>query len=297
MTNALHWAAGDGAPARPRIGVTLRTTREREFRAYLTEVGHRVVEVALTANSLEEVDVVVLELWNQSARELEALSEFVRGGGGLVTASTGWGWAYLHPDLDIINDYAGNRLLAPVGIQWADDSHDRTSPEGFAVDGPPPGLTHAGTALDALEAHENGKRTLTQPEIDQALESLIRAARFLPLDDALLAPRLRNLVAGDEHERQRPSSEQPVGKADATPRLVAMLSGVEHSRISPDSVRAHPAADDFPGPVPYDAPRITRSLTIDTAIPRWRSTGLYAAPNRRATCCVRGTPSTARSTC
>ena len=45
-------------------------------------------------------------------------------------------------------------------------------------------------------------------------------------------------------------------------------------------------AADFPGPVPDDAPRITRSLIIDTAVPRWHSTGLYAAPGELVTVTV-----------
>ena len=285
MTNALHWAAGAGAPARPRIGV-VSTLGALEFRTYLTEAGHDAVEVALTASSLEEVDVVALEMRNQSAPELEALSAFVRGGGGLVTASTGWGWAQLHPHLDLVNDYAGNRLLAPVGIQWAYDWLDRTSPEGYVVDGPPPGLTHAGAALDAVEVHESGMRTLTHLESAQAADSLIRASRFLAADDALLRPRLRALVESAEREGRWPSAEQPVGKVDLVARLAAALFVLEQNRTPAESVRAHPAAADFPGSVPTDAPRITRNLTIDTAVPRWHSTGLYAAPGEMVTVTV-----------
>lgn len=43
------------------------------------------------------------------------------------------------------------------------------------------------------------------------------------------------------------------------------------------SIGRHPLADDFPGAVSADAPRVTRSVTIDPATPRWHSTGLYAA--------------------
>ena len=48
-------------------------------------------------------------------------------------------------------------------------------------------------------------------------------------------------------------------------------------------MRAHPSAADFPGPVPADAPRLERSFTIDTDVPRWHSTGLYAAPGELVT--------------
>ncbi len=285
MTNALHWTAGAGAPGRTRIGV-VSALGTREFRAYLIEAGYDAVEVVLTAESLESVDVVALEIWNQSELELKALSEFVRAGGGLVTASTGWGWAELHPHLDLTNDHAGNRLLAHVGIQWVYDWLERTSMAGYMVHGPPPEMTHTGTALNAVEAHENGSRTLTQPEIDQALDSLVRTARFLPSDDTLLTPRLQVLVDRVEHERRWPSAEEPVGRSDLVARLAATLFVLEHNHTPPESVRAHPAAMDFPGPVPADAPRLMRSLTIDTAVPRWHSTGLYAAPGELVTVTV-----------
>lgn len=285
MTNALHWAAGAGAPGRTHIGV-VSAPSTREFRAYLIEAGYDTVEVVLTAESLESVDVVALEIWNQSELELKALSDFVRAGGGLVTASTGWGWAQLHPHLDLVNDYSGNRLLAHVGIQWAYDWLERTSLAGYTVHGPPPELTHTGTALNAVEAHENGSRRLTQPEIDQALDSLVRTARFLSSDDTLLAPRLRVLIDSVERERRWLSADQPVGKADVVARLAATLFVLEHNHTPPESVRAHPAAMDFPGPVPPDAPRLMRSLTINTAVPRWHSTGLYAAPGELVTVTV-----------
>ena len=269
-------------PSDPRIGVVGAT----ELRKYLRKGGHDVVEVSLTPDSLETVDVVAVVLWSQRSRELGVLSEFVRDGGGLVTAVTGWGWAYLHPDLDLVSDYVGNQLLAHVGIRWSHDYLIRTSPEGYAVDGSPPELTHAGTALEAVEAHANGRRALTQPEIDQASDSLLRATRCLPADDGLLAPRLEALVGRDEPNRRWPSAEQPVGQADVIARLAAALFVLEQSRTPPESVRAHPAADDFPGPVPDGAPRITRSLTIDTGVPRWHSTGLYAAPGELVTVTV-----------
>ena len=279
MTNALGWAAGE---AGPRIGVVAT----EELRTWLTEAGHNVVETVLTPQSLRAVDVVALVMWKQSAQELDALSAFVRAGGGLVTAATGWGWAYLHPDLDLVNDYAGNRLLARVGIQWPDDWLERTSPEGYAVDGPPPALTHAGTALDAVEAHVAGERPLIRPEIDQALDTIVRTAGCLPPGDRLLAPRLAGLVESVEEDGHWPSAERPVTTADVIARLASAVFVIRQRRTPAESVRAHPAAADFPGLVPADALRLTRSVKIDTTVPRWHSTGLYAAPGELVTVTV-----------
>lgn len=56
--------------------------------------------------------------------------------------------------------------------------------------------------------------------------------------------------------------------------------------LPPDQVRAHPAAADFPGTPPADAPRIGRTILVDTRVPRWHSTGLYAAPGEIITVTV-----------
>ena len=106
------------------------------------------------------------------------------------------------------------------------------------------------------------------------------------LTDALLDPAQIALVDVNEPNRRWPSAEQPVGKADVVTQLASVLFVLEHRYTPPDSVRPHPASEDFPGPVPADAPHITRSLTIDTSIPRWHSTGLYAAPGELVTVTV-----------
>ena len=286
IVNALYWAGKKERSEPLHIGVH----RTGELQNYLTENGINVTRTTLTPQSLQAFDVVAVTMWNQNEREIAALSGFVRGGGGLVATVNGWWWADQHPDLDLAENFAGNRMLAPAGIQWSQDRLVATSPRGFVVDGPPDELTHAGKALDAVEA--NG---LTQPEIAQATYTLTSALRALPPDDMLYAPRLRALI--DRGERRWPSAEHPVGQADMPARLAAMLVVTEHLRTPPASVRAHPAAADFPGSVPADAPRLTRTLTIDTTEPvghasspysepheyRWHSTGLYAAPGELVT--------------
>ena len=279
LANALQWAGGENASA--RIGVA----GAAELGAWLTESGYSAVEVALTPESLAAVDVVAVKMWNQTVSEADALGAFVRTGGGLVTAATGWGWAYLHPHLSLVSAFAGNRLLAAVGVQWFDEYLQRTSARGYAADGPPDALTHALAALDAVEAHE-ASRTMGQPEIDQAVATLERAARCLPPDDRLLAPRLRALVDTAESEERWPTEDDPIRKSDLVARLAATLYVIEHDRTPAESVRAYPAAADFPGAVPADAPRIVRRLTIDTVVPRWHSTGLYAAPGELVTVTV-----------
>lgn len=57
-------------------------------------------------------------------------------------------------------------------------------------------------------------------------------------------------------------------------------------RLPPEQVRANPAAADFPGIPPSGAPRIKRTVELDTSVSRWHSTGLYAAPGEIITVTV-----------
>ena len=280
--NALGWAAGDQELTNPRIGVV----GAPQLLLWLKEAGHNATEIALTPESLEAVDVVAIVVWNQSKPQLEALAGFGRAGGGLVTAATGWGWAQLHPELDLVGDFSGNRLLAPIGLQWAGGWFDPISPDGFTIEGSPSALTHAAAALDAVEAHASGSRTLSRQDRERVVDTLVRTSTCLPEDEARVASRLHALADSTEQDGHWPSTQQPVGRADVVARLAASLYVHEHDRTPAESVKAHPASADFPGIIPADAPRLARSLMIDTAVPRWHSTGLYAPPGELVTVTV-----------
>lgn len=56
-----------------------------------------------------------------------------------------------------------------------------------------------------------------------------------------------------------------------------------YMKLPVDKVTAHPDAARFPGAVPADAPRLSRTLEFSTGAPRWQSTGLYAAPGEVVT--------------
>ncbi len=280
MVNAFAWAAGDTGGTGPRLGVV----GAPQLHAWLTANGIPAGEVALTPDSLGQVDVVAVVMGNQAPREIETLSAFLRNGGGLVAAATGWAWPQARPGLDLVTDHGGNQLLAPVGIQWSSDHLPRTPGGRYAVYGPPPELTHAGLALDAIEAHmATNRSTRDESEIPQALDSPVRTAGCLPPDDTLLRPRLVAVTNRAGREAGWPSAERPVRETDVIRRLFSTLFVIEHRRTPAESVRAHPAAADFPGRVPTRAPRITRTVSVDTRVPRWHSTGLYAAPGELIT--------------
>ncbi|MBM3494451.1 MAG: hypothetical protein FJX72_09065, partial [Armatimonadetes bacterium] len=70
----------------------------------------------------------------------------------------------------------------------------------------------------------------------------------------------------------------PLGLDNPLGRIACVIANIEMRRSPVTALKAHPSASEFPGAVPGDAPRTTTSLKVDTSVPDWASTGLYAAP-------------------
>ncbi len=84
-----------------------------------------------------------------------------------------------------------------------------------------------------------------------------------------------------------PSAKQPWKRAGLEDQFAAYRGQIHKLMVlPPESVRAYPAAVDFPGAPPADAPRVERTVVVDTQVPRWHSTGLYAAPGEIITATV-----------
>lgn len=267
LRNAVAWAAG--GRARPRVGVVGAAGAAGYLRAH----GFAVDEVGVGA--LAGHDAVVVGPWAEPDADVARLQAFVSAGGGLVAAATGWGWAQLNPDRDLRRDFAGNRLLAPAGIQWANDWLGETDPAGgYAVDGPPSTLTAADGALRAALAHEAGTAGRSPAELAQISRTLVANAVCAPPGDTLLVPRLRAAVP----DVVVPSREDPVMADEVLDRVAVTLQTRDFDALPLEQARAHPAAARFPGAVAPEAARVTRAVTVTASAAGWRSTGLYAPP-------------------
>jgi len=235
LLNAVRWA---GRADRPRVGVHKLPFVQQ----FLARAGID----AVTADGPRGFDAYV-------APPSPDLRDYVRGGGGLVTASLGWGWKQLNPGKDLATEHPGNALLAEAGLLWCDGYIKVPRDKRLAV-APPPPLTHAQAALAAL-------RDKRPPPL--AAATLGRVIADLPPEDTHLLPRLRKLPA---------PSRPPYEGLDK----VALATRIRLDRYR--LPRANPAAEQFPGAVARGAKRVRRTLTVDTAIPDWHSTGLYAPP-------------------
>ena len=281
MLNAVRWAGRDLAP---RVAVV----QAEALATYLAGKGLAVTRLSVEqlAQPLPELGVVCLDAHRLTSQaQVDGLAALLARGGGIVIAATGWGWVQLNPGQAINRDFLGNVLLAKGGLAFSAAMSERTSPEGFSVTAEVSPYLNASAALDALLAQEAGTRTLTTEERKQVAAILPQAARAMNLADGEFLPRLEALVAGAA-KPLIPTRQDPVRATDGLKRLVASLQADRLSRIPAEAVVAHPAANDFPGAVPAEAPRVTQALRLDTAVPRWHSTGLYAAPGEKITVVV-----------
>jgi len=276
--NAVRWA---GRSATPKVGVV----QAPDLAAHLGAGGLAVTPLTVDqlAQPLPEVQVVCLDAHAlRTQAQVDALAAMLARGGGVVTAATGWGWVQLSPGKAINRDFFGNALLAKAGLAFSAAMSDRTSPKGFAVTPEVSPYLNAGVALDALLAQQAGTQALTPDEQKQISAILPQAARAMNTADTGLLPRLEALVSS-QTEPIIPTRKQPIRTTDGLKRLVVALQAERLSRTPAEQIAAHPAAADFPGAVPADAPRVTQTLSIDTRVPRWHSTGLYAAPGETIT--------------
>ncbi|MHC5039200.1 MAG: M60 family metallopeptidase [Planctomycetota bacterium] len=280
VLNVARWAGGKSRKKNPgwRIGVRklphlVAYFKERKWRA-------ESLDGAGWATQLAKIQVVFTSLAALGPGEREALVAFVRNGGGLVSGVPGWGWQQLHPNQSLAEDFPGNRIFAQAGIVWGTGYMERTSEKGYAVKPGLPRMLHGKIALDALESQAKGKSPLGKEEAELAIATLTNGLSALPASDRFIRPRLASLLKSKSVPLVWPSPEKPLTyKAGLGKVLLAFQ--IRRNREKPiGEVTAHPAADRFPGAVPGDARRVTRSLKIDTGIPGWHGTGLYAPPGQ-----------------
>jgi len=207
-------------------------------------------------DKLEQLDAIYLPATRLDPTEINAVRRFIENGGGMVTGIPGWGWQQLNPKRDLARDNPANQLIAPMGVVYGRGTMRVAKNRKLKVRPAPP-LTHAARALDALR--KNGKSPL-------AVDTLTRAVADLP--DTILLRKLAPL-------RSR-RVKLPVGPT--LDKVALMLQTRAIKTTPPEKTTAHPTAATFPGSVGKTAPRITKTIEIDLAVPGWHSTGLYAAP-------------------
>ncbi|MFT3686665.1 MAG: M60 family metallopeptidase [Phycisphaerales bacterium] len=246
--------------------------------------------------TISNAKVLVLGETDLTDEQIATISAYVKAGGGLVVAQTGWGWQQIKGGPDMRTNSL-NKLLLDAGIAWTDEIIDKTDKGGFDTSKTASGPVTLDTALEVLLESDSEKpdaekqaEKARQSRLAQAAAIVSRGVRILPESDTTTRPRLAALMS--EHEKDlAPTEKAPLdGKKPLLRTLMAMQIDAINS-LSPEKVQAHPAAAAFPGAVPSDAKRVTKAVQIDSRVPRWHSTGLYAPAGEVVTVTI---PSTAK---
>ena len=272
LANAARWAGGD-AP-KPKVGVFNNAALLGHLKA--SGLDPVALDGKDWTTKLAGLSAVCVNAHRLTADDVAPLEKFVRAGGGLVTAATGWGWLYGGKDKTLLaTEFAGNLLVKRAGLVFTAGTPDKTLPKAYATGGELT-LLNATAALQAIADHTSGKAKLAPDQLTQCGATLADAMRALPPDDTLLLPKIAALAS---QPAEFPSPAKPLRADDALARLMLTRNLELLRNAKPEQLRAHPAADSFPGAVPKTAPRIaSRTVAIDTTVPQWHSTGLYAAP-------------------
>jgi hypothetical protein len=290
LLNLIHWAAPTND--KPRVGVIdlpqlAEYLKGKRIDASLLPRGQWAAKLADYAVVFFPASIP------KDDADAAIIRRYLDGGGAAFMAGTGWGWLQTHPGHTLAENPT-NRLLAGLGLALGDGTIERDRQTGaipIAREASP--MLNAKMALELLvaSAGKADPQLLKEKktEFAQAAQTLMFACRALPAESPLMK-RLQSL-ASERKDLPLPSPAKPLRQSDGLSRVLLTLQLHNAEQTPIDQLKANPAAKDFPGEVPAGAQRVTRTIKIDPRIPRWHSTGLYAAPGEVVTVTVPPTAS------
>ena len=265
MQNMCRWLGGKDAPV---VGCI-----SRDNASELAAIGFTITNVTLDA--LKGIDVLVMIHPSGDGEMSTAVRSFILGGGGVLLAVTPWAIEMQ----DFAADYVGNHILEGSGLLFS--PHSAVREPGTLTINPavPPECLDATTAAQKLQAHTTGTQMLKPEQVGAAATAVESAIGVLPTNSTAFYSALGAIRAavGDVI----PTMQNHVRK-DAEPlkRLVIMYDDLLMRRTPVEQTKAHPAAAEYPGAVPANAPRVSRAIAIDGNNSGWEPQNLYAGESR-----------------
>lgn len=225
---------------------------------WIEAIGSQPVKIDFNNFEQQLAGVHIVAL--RDCPDIPALRKFVKGGGGLITGQTPWGWLQLNPG-KTLRDMPLRDFLAEAGIAYSDGGADKV----FKA----PNDTDAKnvSAAYAMEKMDGEGRAHASTLLMNVLES---APDTHPLNKAIREK-------AEKAEVPVITEKTPLKSENAWGRLALRMRMLDREMGLP-SPKIDPNAADFPGVVAENAPRIERTLALDLDAPQWVSTGLYAAP-------------------
>ncbi len=271
MDNCLRWVSN-----KPNPKVALKNVNAE---ASFTQRGFKseTLRGALEKKTLTGADVLILNMQSVTTpEEGAAVIDFVKNGGGLIAGMTGWAFDQTSGGKDLASSHGVNQALVAAGIAITDMSgFDQV--RSFDARSTLPRLLNASDAVTVFKQQGAGAQALAPAEMKQAASAIQIAMTAQPPGRNQLQAAVLAALGTSGAQSAVPTPQSPLkAETDAPQRLrLGMETRVLRIAAS-DSVAPHPAHEFFPGKVPSSVPKVTRTITVDPAIPGWCSTGLYA---------------------
>ena len=287
---AVEWVCGKNAD----VGLAYGAGYD-DFEDELQGDGH-TVHLSVTPADLSGIDCLLDEFWNgHDDQDNLNLIDFMLDGGGLIMGGHAWYWSYSNSDVS--HNYPGNKIAKTTGLfvshAWGYNTVD------FRV--VPHELTRPQAAIEAIRADRIENQTISVEDAAIADATLSSCTGVVALDyDGFWGPLRETVNVTGWTVIQYGTLWQNVGHnlgedpvADTLLRVEAALT----QGLAASELPVHPSHVEFPGEVPANATRISRTMSIDgnqSGLPsnfgysQARShvrmtTGLYAAPGEVVT--------------
>ncbi|MEM7011245.1 MAG: M60 family metallopeptidase, partial [Verrucomicrobiota bacterium] len=272
LANTVRWA---GKAKAPSVGLSRQTA---ELEKTLSDEGFKVQRIA-PGDLKQQVDVYCfIGHENLNAEEIESLRRFAMKGGGVLVSTTPWAFGDRWPDF---SQFPGNQITSLAGIEFQTDGYAQIN-----------GKISPAPVDAALPMQAVAKIWENPDSVDsQLLEDLMKGKKLAGAARVDFRKAL-----GDLNEAVGPiipTQKKPVKRGENP--LIDTIIDLEdffNQRMPAEEIVAIPAAADYPGEVPVNARRVSRTLKINGNYKGWatgrspaawkakelRPTGLYAAP-------------------
>ena len=267
LVNAVKWGT---QKQKPRVG-----TNDTKSAAFLTAKGFDVKKLTggPEKKNIHNFDVLVLNAQGITGEsDGRDVLEFVKGGGGLVAGMTGWAFEQTSGGKRLNTGHALNIALAAAGIAFTDAGIGKD--KEFSPRTDLPTLMNAQAALDAILRTQKGGAALTPEEFAQGSSAIQLALAAQPPGRSAFQIATLATLAGSSPVVPTEKKPLTLAKDAAARNRLGIETRILKTAAAPD-IKAHPAAKEFPGLAPSDAPRVTHDVAIHPNIPGWASTGLW----------------------
>tara|TARA_Y100000741_G_scaffold246991_1_gene189648 strand:- start:2965 stop:6888 length:3924 start_codon:yes stop_codon:yes gene_type:complete len=290
---AVEWVCGENA----EVGLAYGAGFD-DFENKLQDAGHNV-HLSVTPSDLTGIDCLLDEFWNgHDDNDNAALVDFMNSGGGVIMGGHAWYWSY--SNTDVAHNYPGNKIAKSTGLfvssDWGyNDVYFQNIPHEYST---------ISNAIAAVLADRIDGIEMANDDAAVAYSALSDCTGIVTLDYTDFWTPLRHLVNQTgytviPYSTLWSSTGYELG-ADPVADIILRLEDALMFSLPADELPIHPSHIEFPGEVPLNATRITRTVTVNgtqSGLPSnfgysnprsslRMSTGLYAPPGEIITITV-----------